>query len=90
MTLRSAFFLLGTVGGLATAAIAQTTQAPAGQPAKKALDPNEVVCEKQLVAGSRLATKRVCMTRAQWADLKSQDRQEIEKAQVQRGCNNRC
>lgn len=87
MMLRSALFLLGAIGGLATVAIAQT---PASQPAKKALDPNEVVCEKQPVAGSRLATKRVCMTRAQWADLKSQDRQEIEKAQVQRGCNGRC
>lgn len=89
MTLRSVLFLLGAIG-LAAASTAQTTQGPAGQPTKKALDPNEVVCEKQDVAGSRLATRRVCMTRAQWADLKHQDRQEIEKAQVQRGCNGRC
>lgn len=90
MSLRSTLFLLAAIGGLSTASTAQTTQAPASQPPKKTLDPNEIVCEKQTVPGSRLATKRVCMTRAQWADLKSQDRQEIEKAQVQRGCNDRC
>jgi hypothetical protein len=85
MKLRSTLFLLAAVGGLSTSSIAQTTQALAGQAPKKALDPNEVVCEKQNVAGSRLATKRVCMTRAQWADLKSQDREEVEKVQVRRG-----
>ena len=51
----------------------------------KAQDPNEVVCEKQEVVGSRVQSRRVCMTRAQWADLRLQDRQEIEKVQVQRG-----
>ena len=51
----------------------------------KPLDPNQLVCEKQEVAGSRLATRRVCMTRAQWADLRLQDRQEIEKIQTRRG-----
>ena len=85
MKLRSTLFLLAALGGLSSVSIGQTTQAPAGQPPKKAFDPNEVVCEKQTVAGSRLATKRVCMTRAQWADLKSQDREEIEKVQVRRG-----
>ncbi len=48
-------------------------------------DPNEIVCEKQEVLGSRLATRRVCRTRAEWADLRLQDRQDIEKIQVQRG-----
>jgi invasion protein IalB len=48
------------------------------------LDLNQVVCERQEVLGSRLATKRVCMTRSQWADLRAQDRQEIERVQTQR------
>ena len=52
---------------------------------QKAQDPNEIVCEKQEVTGSRLATRRVCKTRAEWADLKLQDRQEIERIQTQRG-----
>ena len=85
MKLRSTLILLAALGGVSTIATAQTTQASAVQPPKKAVDPNEVVCEKQTVAGSRLATKRVCMTRAQWADVKSQDREEIEKVQVRRG-----
>ena len=29
-------------------------------------DPNRMICEKQAVPGSRLATKRVCMTAAEW------------------------
>ena len=79
-------FLVGAVAALSSGPLlAQSTQAPDDAPAKKALDLNEVVCEKQLIPGSRLATKRVCMTRAQWADLKSQDREEVEKVQVRRG-----
>jgi hypothetical protein len=47
-------------------------------------DPNRIVCEKQGVVGSRLATKRVCMTAAEWEIRRQEDRQAIEKSQVQR------
>ena len=57
---------------------------PAPAP-RKAPDPNQVICEKQEVVGSRLATRRVCKTRAEWADARLQDRQDLEKVQVQRG-----
>lgn len=60
-------------------------QAPAAPAQAQQLDPNEVVCEKQEVVGSRLAVKRVCKTRAQWADQRLQERQEVEKVQTQRG-----
>lgn len=63
----------------------QSTAAPAPQ-AKKARDPNQIVCEKIEVAGSRLATKRVCMTRAEWAEQQRQDRMDTDKAQMQRPC----
>ena len=53
-------------------------------------DPNEVVCEKQEVLGSRVATKKVCMTRAEWAERKRLERQEIDKAQVNRGICDGC
>lgn len=53
--------------------------------AKAKRDMNEIVCEKQKVPGSRLATAKVCKTRAEWADLRHQDRQDLERAQVQRG-----
>jgi hypothetical protein len=49
--------------------------------AKTSLDPNEKVCETLSVVGSRLATKRVCATRAEWAEKRKQDREETEKAQ---------
>lgn len=47
---------------------------------------NEVVCEKVEELGSRIATNRVCMTRAQWAARKQGDREEVERRQQQRGC----
>lgn len=67
-----------------SSAFAQTAEAP---PAKDAKGRNmdEVVCEKSEVVGSRVATKKVCMTRAQWAELRRTDRQEIDRAQTMRG-----
>jgi predicted secreted protein len=75
---------------VAVPAAAQTAAAPSPAPATatgSAQDLNKIICEKQEVIGSRLATRRVCMTRAEWADRKLQDRQEIERVQVQRGSN---
>jgi invasion protein IalB len=73
---------------VAVPAAAQTAAAAAPAAATgQARNPNEIICEKQEVVGSRLATRRVCMTRAEWADRKLQDRQEIERVQVQRGSN---
>ena len=46
------------------------------------LDPNEKICETIIVTGSRLAKRRICATRSEWADRKLQDRQVIEKAQT--------
>ena len=62
---------------------ASTAQPPAG--VAKKTDPNQIVCEKQKVPGSRLATAKVCKTRAEWADLRLQDRMDLERAQTQRG-----
>jgi len=64
------------------AALSIGSAAIAEQPKeKKALDPNEKVCETIKPLGSRLATKRVCATRAEWAEQRKQDREETEKAQ---------
>ena len=59
---------------------------PAGASAlerKDNKDPNRMICEKQGVLGSRLATKRVCMTAAEWAAQRAAERQLIDKTQVQ-------
>lgn len=68
------------LGGLVLApAAAATADSPASKPTAR--DPNEVVCEKQEVLGSRLNTKRVCMTRAQWQEQRMQDRMDLDKSQ---------
>ena len=74
--------------GTAVTAVAQSPAAPTQtQPAAstKAANSDEIVCQKQEVTGSRVGFKRVCMTRSQWADRRLQDRQELERVQVQRG-----
>ena len=44
------------------------------------LDPNAKVCETVASAGTRLG-KKICATRAEWADRKRQDREAVEQAQ---------
>ena len=64
---------------------ASPAQAMAGEkkaPRVAGDDPNEKVCENITAIGSRLSKKRVCATRAEWADRKLQDRQAVEKAQT--------
>ena len=79
----------GTIlAATAVPALAQSTAASANQaPANAAPvnNPNEIVCEKQETTGSRIGARRVCMSRAEWADRKLQDRQELERVQIQRG-----
>ena len=77
------------LGALTAPSVAQAPVAPSNQrqaaTTAPALDPNAVVCEKQEVLGSRLAKKRVCMTRSQWADWRLQDRQELDRGQKPTG-----
>lgn len=72
-----------TVAAMATPALGQSspqTHAPR--------DPNEKVCETVTEVGSRLATQKVCATRAEWAEKRKQDRETID--QVQRSANIGC
>ena len=63
----------------------------AAQPGSvKGPDPNETVCEKVEVIGTRLTSNRVCMSRAQWAEQKRLSREEIDRVQTQRGCKDTC
>jgi hypothetical protein len=58
------------------------------EPSSKKGDPNEVVCEKITAIGTRLATKRVCATRAEWAEKRKLDREAVDQAQ--RSANGPC
>jgi hypothetical protein len=44
-------------------------------------DPNEKICQDIVQTGSRLATKRICATRAEWDARQKQDREVTEGAQ---------
>lgn len=78
-----AFVRLGALGVMAAAMFAAPAVAgdSAASKAKKG-DPNEVVCEKQEVLGSRLAVKRICKTRAEWAEQRRADREMVDKTQM--------
>lgn len=61
----------------------------ASSTARPPADPNQRICEDVTTVGSRLATKRVCATRAEWAEMKKQDRDVVDQAQrsANVGCN---
>lgn len=66
-------------------AIAQTPEeapdAPSTAKTGPNQDPDEVVCVRENQIGSRLNQRRVCRTRAEWAEHRAQYRQNIERAQ---------
>jgi hypothetical protein len=77
--------ILGTTLSAALLAGSAFAQAPASDkqvaPNHNVGDPNERICESITPIGSRLATKKFCGTRAEWADRRRQDREALEAAQ---------
>lgn len=53
---------------------------PAGPAAVKG-DPNQVVCKSRPNVGSRLGGTKTCKTRQEWADMRQQTRETLEKTQ---------
>ncbi|RST29903.1 hypothetical protein HMF7854_02990 [Sphingomonas ginkgonis] len=74
--------LVQLVTALAVAAAvpsgAQTVDAPKPKPQR---DPNRMICERIEELGSRLAARKVCMTAAQWAEQRRQDRDVVDRLQ---------
>lgn len=71
-------FLL-VVAGLAvlgTPALAQDSSSK-----KKNSDPNRMICRTSDIIGSRLGTKRTCMTAAQWEQMQREQRSTTERIQ---------
>lgn len=86
MIRRRILVIAAMIGGIAGTGQAQSPAAPATiRPAAASVDMNEIVCQKLKETGSRIAVRKVCRTRAEWADLKLQDRQSLEQAQTQIG-----
>ena len=71
---------------LSTSAVASETPTNAQEQANTSAGPpakEERYCETITMTGSRLAKRKFCGTRAEWAEKKMQDRQAIEKVQTQ-------
>jgi hypothetical protein len=79
------WFAVLAAGLAASAGIAQP---PAGQPSARATanahNPNEMVCQRMMMPGSRLAAGRMCKTRAEWAQQRMTDRMDTERMQQRR------
>ena len=78
------------LGAAAAMFSAMPALAEKNEQSSKDRDPNQVVCEKIEVVGSRLSTKRMCMTRAEWAEKRRLERMELDRAQVARGSCDGC
>ena len=71
---------------VATAAVAQNSGGSSKGPTTRhgpSGDPNEVVCVREQAIGSRIATRRVCRTRAEWEQHQAEFKQEVDRAQQQ-------
>jgi hypothetical protein len=73
-----ALFMITEIGllGVGSDALAKAT------PANSKGDPNEKICETITPIGSRLGSKKVCATRAEWAEKRRLDREAIDRGQV--------
>jgi hypothetical protein len=65
---------------LALPAYAQPPAATVEAP-KQPLDPSEPICKDIDVSGTRMTTRRVCATRAEWRAREQLDREEIQLMQ---------
>lgn len=82
MSVRSILMFLSALCWAASASVAAADPAPQpSQNARAKLDPNQRICEDVTEVGSRLATKRICATRAEWAEKRKQDRDTVDDAQ---------
>ena len=70
---------------LSTSTTASETPTSAQEQANTSAAPatEERYCETITMTGSRLAKRRFCGTRAEWAEKRLQDRQAIERTQTQ-------
>lgn len=68
---------------IVTAAAAQSQGGAPGTKRSAGGDPKEVVCVAEKQIGSRLNQRRVCRTRAEWAEHRLEHKQEVERAQQQ-------
>lgn len=74
----------------ASAQVRSTTNAAASGPVSAtaaARDPNRQVCVTEDVIGSRLGTKRVCRTAAEWVAYRREIRNTVDRVQAMKVWN---
>jgi len=47
-------------------------------------DANRIICRREPILGSRLGVNRRCMTAAEWAQVRLDNRHQVERAQKDR------
>lgn len=67
---------------------APSTQKQASSEDKDGKDPNRMICKREKVTGSRLRSRKTCLTAAQWEEQRAADREAVEKIQANRYKNN--
>jgi invasion protein IalB len=79
---RSGSALAGAALMVATMpAVAQTQTSTQSAAINKNNDPNRIICEKQQEVGSRLNSRKICMTAQQWEEQRRRDRESLQDAQ---------
>lgn len=81
MNAKSCAVAFAAIGWTFAPAAAADPAPPQSQNVRPPADPNQKVCEDITVVGSRLATKRICATRAEWAAQKQRDKEEVDRIQ---------
>ena len=73
--------------GVAAVALAAGVASASSGSKSGGANPNKVVCKTEGPTGSRLGKTRACHTVAEWAELRRQARQNVEKIQDSRPAN---
>lgn len=76
--------MAGIVSAILVSATAAIAQAPTETPSTQTVDQSDqdqVVCRRVEQIGSRISARRVCRTRAQWAEEQDESRKVIERIQ---------
>jgi invasion protein IalB len=75
--------LVFAVVAITAAPVLAQSQQPSSTPSQTAAPTvnDRVICERVEETGSRLASKRVCMTSQQWAEKRQRDREATERVQ---------
>ena len=81
---RSVFLFAAAAGLLASPAIAADPQATQQPAAANASNPDQKICEKITVTGSRLATRTVCATKREWDQRRLEERAADRTLPVER------